>query len=142
MKIVDADYVNDPEISNFLYHLRTCVPTHTSEDDDFLRDSFKDTEFYYFSSKVYPAKLVIRMCISFVTKLASYSPGREQVIEKIFFASMPLAIWSETPTSSDRTLIWGNGGVTLTAEDDLILFMDTELSQKLQHDKDGDLSVE
>ena len=134
MKFKDSDYVDNEEITSFLYHLRTSEPTHYGNEDPSLINSFKDFKFVYFSTKEYPPLVVIKMCIAFVTKLAAYTPGSEAKLGNVFYISMPLAIWCSEEGNPDRTLVWTNGGVTLTPDNRLILFIDSNLAEKLLKD--------
>ena len=131
MPINDSSYLNEPEVMEFLYHLRNCVPTHYGDENKILVDSFRGSKFLAYPTHIYPNKLIIDMCIVYSKKFATYNPGKETVIEKIFYASMPLAIWCSEEGASDRNLIWGNGGITLTKDDELILFLDEELAKKI-----------
>jgi hypothetical protein len=134
MTINDADFINNVKFSDFLHHLRTCKPTHysSSEDEPAIAEAFRDRDFVYFSSTVWPAILVIDLCINFVEKFASYKANEDINVDEVFFASMPIAIFSKDEESKDRTLIWANGMVTLTEDNELWLFLEKNLVNKLE----------
>lgn len=132
MTIKDSDYIDNVEISDFLYHLRNCEPTHYGSDSEEIAEAFRDRSFIYYSSSEWPEILVIDICIKYVQKLASYKSNHNVTTDEVFFVSMPIAILSKTTESKDRTLVWANGMVTLTEDGELILFLDKDLAEKLE----------
>ena len=121
----------DPELARFIQELRISKPTHYGLEDPTLQESFKNFRFIHFGTDHFHPILVAKMCVVFVTKYATLNPGTEFVPEKLFFASMPIAIWSSDRDKPDRTLVWGNGGVTLTADNELVLHISLELAERI-----------
>lgn len=120
---------------DFIKLIKDSVPTHYATDDTSLLNDLAHIEMIAFSSLYMPIETITDMAMNFVYGYASYTPGSELKKDNNFIIQQPLIIYSPSKESSDRTMIWANGWVSLIEDGTLSLFIDKDLVEILKNEQ-------
>ena len=124
-----------PEHQDFLKSIVETVPTHIGGDLEALttiNSIIQNNKFAVISHLDVPFEILVKMCMVYSQKYASYTPGILADQGEVFFASMPLVIWAPSEDSLDRCLLWANGAIFYNKDEHLFLFLDETLVNQIQ----------